>query len=160
MCNKFGSFSESTRGELTTLADNMNDVRSQISDLQAALNHSRSLYKQKINEFYRQFPDKQPFPTYGREIRDDIAQYYVLISYCLDAGDTELLNNWGIIPVGQNPCNYLVSNDFQKYCAACGVALERSKTELEENCWRMLIKMFSQMGVPSQPQAQTRTQRG
>lgn len=145
MCNNFNSFLEPTRSELTNLAGSMNDAKKEITDLQDELRKSQSSYKQKIKDYFKERPDEQPFGRKKAKISDDIAQFLLLISYCLDAGDTELLEEFGVKPVETSPKTTLATTDYGKYLSSCEKGLKKSKRGLEEDCWRKLMKLFSDL---------------
>ena len=155
MCKTYDFFDESIRRDLESLSEGMNKTRRQIEDLQLELGGSRKRYKEKVEKYFQSAP---PFPTGGKEVQQDIAQYLLLTALCLDAGDTDILKKWGIDLVCENPCALLASSEFQKYCQACEKALNKSKTPLEEDCWKLLITMFSSlMKETSQQSPQTQS---
>jgi hypothetical protein len=123
----------------------MNDAKKEITDLQDELRKSQSSYKQKIKDYFKERPDDQPFGCKKARPSDDMEQFLLLISYCLDAGDTELLEEFGVKPVAASPATTLATTDYKKYLRACEKGLQRSKRGLEEDCWRKLTKLFSNL---------------
>ena len=132
MPTNFEEFADPTRHDLKFLVDKM-------SQPQKALQPLRQEFKQSINAYFAQQP---PFPSKGKNINADISKYVKLVSYCLEAGDTEILRKWGISEVRKNPGKMLVSNDISEYADICRGAREESETSLEEDCWTILTEFF------------------
>lgn len=128
----FEEFSDPTKHDLKHLVSEMSQPRN-------ALQHLRKEFKQSIDAYFTEQP---PFPTEGDSINSDITAYVKLISYCLEAGDTEILRKWGIEAVKKNPKSMLKSDDIGEYGNICQIARERSKTSLEEDCWTILTEFF------------------
>lgn len=144
MPNSFEDITNPTRHNLLNLVSMMADPRQQFD-------HLRTELKQSIYDYFNESP---PFPTQGSEIQTDISKYIRLIVYCLEAGDTDILKEWGIRKVQVNPSQMLVSTEFQRYRIACQNARRRSKTSLEEDCWTLLIEFFTSLSqLPVQTNA-------
>lgn len=136
--SKFEEFANPTKSTLRSLVNAMFGPGQKLNKL-------RNDFKQSIEEY---FALQAPFPTYGQEIEDDIEQYVKLVSYCLEAGDTQILSKWGIDAIKSNPAGMLVSENFQEYLASFEVGREESETRLEEDCWTMLSSFFSSLAQP------------
>lgn len=145
MLNDFKEFPNPLRSNLRELFDTMSRLQEEIAKLSARLSDSRQAFKQSIEDFFQQ-PNQNPFPTKGT-IDDDIEQYTRLVSYCLEAGDTEILNRWGIQNILPNP-GILASEDYELYSLAFNNAREISETPLEEECWIKVIEMFQVLQNP------------
>ena len=97
----------------------------------------RTKYKDRINDCLQHNP---PFPTQAR-INEDIAQFVRLVSYCLDVGDTEILDTWGIQLVS-NDLRLLASQNYVEYKNTFKVLWERSEVDLEKYCMQKLVQFF------------------
>jgi hypothetical protein len=149
MHKKFKNFEEfpnPLRQSLIELSQAMKNVREQIQRLSHKLDNSRNDYKQAIFDFFNQ---NSPFPTEG-EIDDDLDLYMNLVSYCLDAGDPEILDKWGIADVYQNPIEMLASTNYELYLYTFQEARKEAETALEETCWEKLIHMFYSLSNPQE----------
>lgn len=132
MSENFEEFANPTR-------HNLKEIVSEMIQPNQALRPIRQEFKQSINAYFAEQP---PFPTRGENINADISKYVKLVSYCLEAGDTEILRTWGIEEVRKNPRQMLVSHDIGEYGSICQIAREESQTSLEEDCWTILIEFF------------------
>jgi Phycobilisome protein len=145
MLNDFKEFPNPLRSSLRELFDTMSRLQEEIAKLSARLSNSRQDFKQSIEDFFQQ-PNQNPFPT-GGTIDDDFEQYVRLVSYCLEAGDTEILSRWGIQNILANP-GILASENYELYSLAFNNAREESETPLEEECWIKIIEMFQILQNP------------
>jgi hypothetical protein len=109
----------------------------------------RTQYKEKIDQCLNQKP---PFPIQAKANEDpvekDVEQFVRLVSYCLDAGDTEILETWGIKAVNDK-LEILSSKDYGEYCEAFKVLEEESELELEKACMQKLVQFFHNLSSPN-----------
>ncbi|OUC13434.1 MAG: hypothetical protein B0A82_17390 [Alkalinema sp. CACIAM 70d] len=145
MPHDFGEFPNPLRNHLRELFETMSQLQEEIAKLSHQLSDSRQAFKQSIEDFFQQ-PNHNPFPTEGT-IDSDVEQYTRLVSYCLEAGDTEILDRWGIQNIRTNPA-ILASRDYELYYLAFSNAREISETHLEEECWIKVIEMFTSLQSP------------
>jgi len=139
MTSFFSEFPLQTKNSLEEIVEQMGELKNQIDNLQTTLQQSRQSFKDEINSYFAQVGE--PFPTNGHSIADDIEQYIKLVSYCLEAGDSELLQQWGIESIRED-ASKLASDDFQDYCGAFEVLIEGSEVELEQMCFIELKNFF------------------
>jgi len=140
MLNDFEEFPSPLRNNLRELFDTMNELQEEIENLSTRLSGSRQAFKRSIEDFFQQ-ENRNPFPTKRGMIEDDVEQYTRLVSYCLDSGDTDILDRWGIQNIRANP-DMLASNDYELYYLAFNNARASSETPLEEECWIKIIELF------------------
>lgn len=145
MPHDFREFPNPLRNHLRELFETMSQLQEEIANLSDRLSDSRQAFKQSIEDFFQQ-PNQNPFPTEGT-IDSDVEQYTRLVSYCLEAGDTEILDRWGIQNILTNP-TILASSDYELYYLAFNNARETSETPLEEECWIKVIEMFQILQNP------------
>jgi hypothetical protein len=139
MPNNFEEFPSPLRNNLRKLFATMSHVQQEIAKFSTLLANSRQDFKQSIEDFFQQ---QNPFPIQEGKIEDDIEQYTRLVSYCLDAGDSEILDRWGIQAIRSNPVHMLASDNYGLYHLAFNEARKRSETPLEEECWIKIIELF------------------
>ncbi|MGD1908315.1 MAG: hypothetical protein ACFB0C_20320 [Leptolyngbyaceae cyanobacterium] len=137
--DRFAEFPKPVRDNLKTLLSAMNGFQDKISQLSKDLDSNRDEYKLHINQFFEETP---PFPTHGK-IEDDIETYIKIVGYCLDLGDTELLDKWGICEISASPSETLASDDYELYLLTFNSARMNSQTPLEEKCFEKIANLFS-----------------
>ena len=87
------------------------------------------------------FEECNPFPVASKNIEGDIEQFIKIVGYCLDVGDTELLDTWVVKAIQEDPC-VLSSQEYDLYFAAVKTWLRNAEVDLEIRCVNKILDMF------------------
>lgn len=120
---------------------------------------ARDKYREAVLKYYKEHP---PF-VLGRSsdkenVRQDLINFYDLVTECLRIGDLKLLFDLGINPIftPDGNINRLADpKNLAKYEAAISGWVQKSKTDLERLCMQTLRDYFKAANQSSKKDSQT-----
>ena len=132
-----------------------------IYDQRKTMEDARDKYREAVLKYYEEHP---PF-VLGRKsdtenVRQDLNNFYDLVTECLRIGDLKLLFDLGINPIftsGGNINRLADPKNLAKYEATASGWVQKSKTDLERLCMQTLRDYFRAATQSSEKDSQKNT---